>query len=123
MKKVTAIVLVGLPLGTFMYFLLRRGRQTARETQVHLEGRDLQYQDLSPSDLASQNLTDINEANAAELKELGLDEQSLERLIDNRPYRNKLDLVSRMVLTEEMYAKVKDKIGVANGREPVKVAS
>jgi hypothetical protein len=47
------------------------------------------------------------------LRELGLDQQSSERLIENRPYRNKLDLVSGMILTDEMYAAVKDKIAVA----------
>jgi hypothetical protein len=86
------------------------------------DSRDLQYQDLSPNDLMSQDLTDINEAGAAALRELGLDQQSSERLIENRPYRNKLDLVSRMILSDEMYAAVKDKIAVAKGRESIKVA-
>jgi prepilin-type N-terminal cleavage/methylation domain-containing protein len=59
---------------------------------------------------------------AAQLRELGLDPQSMERLIDNRPYRSKLELVSRMVLAEEVYAAIKDKVAVADGRDPVKVA-
>ncbi|MBV9182058.1 MAG: hypothetical protein JO356_12175 [Acidobacteria bacterium] len=106
-----------------MYLLLRKWPQTTRKKQVHLGSGDLQYQDLSPEDLLSQHLTDINEADSVQLKELGLDQQSLERLIENRPYRNKLELVSRMILTEDTYARLKEKIAVAKGREPVKVAS
>ena len=123
MKRSAVLLLVGVPVGAGMYLLLRKWPQTTRKKQVHLGSGDLQYQDLSPEDLLSQHLTDINEADSVQLKELGLDQQSLERLIENRPYRNKLDLVSRMILTEEVYASVKEKIAVAKGREPVKVAS
>ena len=123
MKRSAVLLLVGVPVGAGMYLLLRKWPQTTRKKQVHLGSGDLQYQDLSPEDLLSQHLTDINEADSVQLKELGLDQQSLERLIENRPYRNKLELVSRMILTEDTYARLKEKIAVAKGREPVKVAS
>ncbi|MBV8476683.1 MAG: hypothetical protein JO266_17105 [Acidobacteria bacterium] len=122
MKRSAAILLSGIGVSGLLYLLLRRRPHAARETQIDRTSQDFEYQDLSPADLDSQNLTDINEADAARLKELGLDQQSLERLIENRPYRNKLDLVSRMILTEEMYATVKEKIAVSRGRQPVKVA-
>jgi hypothetical protein len=48
--------------------------------------------------------------------------ESLERLLENRPYRNKLDLVSRMVLSQEEYSAIKDKVSVAAAGEPVKIA-
>jgi hypothetical protein len=42
--------------------------------------------------------------------------------VDNRPYRSKLELVSRMVIPEAAYARIKDKVGIARGDEPVKTA-
>jgi len=56
------------------------------------------------------------------LEELGLDAESVDRLIENRPYRNKAELLSRMVVPQEVYAAIKDKIAVANAQEPFKVA-
>jgi hypothetical protein len=61
-------------------------------------------------------------SDAAELLNLGLDQNSVDRVIENRPYRSKLELVSRMVLAEGEYAAVRDRIAVAEGRDPVKVA-
>jgi DNA uptake protein ComE-like DNA-binding protein len=89
---------------------------------IHLTTQDLDYQDLSSEDLVSDHLTDLNEADSTQLQELGLNPQSLQRLIENRPYRSKLELVSRMVLDEAVYTAIKDKVAVAAGREPVKVA-
>lgn len=123
MKRSAVLLVVAAPVGVLMYLLLRKRPERIRDTQVHLGSHDFDYQNLSPADIASENLTDINEADAAQLKELGLDQESLDRLIENRPYRNKLDLISRMILTKEMYATVKEKIAVAKGQEPVKIAS
>jgi hypothetical protein len=43
-------------------------------------------------------------------------------LIENRPYRTKLELVSRMVLSPEEYAAIKGRVSVAEANEPVKIA-
>jgi hypothetical protein len=50
--------------------------------------------------------------------------ESVDRLIENRPYRSKLELVSRMVLTEAEYETIREKVRVAEDRdrEPVKIA-
>jgi hypothetical protein len=42
--------------------------------------------------------------------------------IENRPYRTKLELVSRMVLSPNEYAAIKDRVSVAEANEPVKIA-
>lgn len=89
---------------------------------IHVTTQVLDYPDLSPHDLASERLTDLNNATREQLKGLGLDPESLERLIDNRPYRSRLELISRMVLSEVLYESIKGKIAIAEGREPVKVA-
>jgi hypothetical protein len=104
------------------YVLIKNFAKPRRKSDIHLTTQDLDYQNLSSKDLVSDHLTDLNEADGAELQELGLDPQSLERLIENRPYRSKLELVSRMVLTENVYTAIKDKVGVAQGRKPIKVA-
>ena len=109
-------------LGAGAYFLFRKLADPRGAYDIYLTAQDLDYQNLSHQDLVSDHLTDLNQAGSAELQELGLDPQSLERLIENRPYRSKLELVSRMVLAESVYAAIKDKIAVAGGRDSIKVA-
>jgi hypothetical protein len=72
--------------------------------------------------LSSAHLIDLNDAEPAQLEKLDLNPESLERLIESGPYRSKLELVSRMVFSEAEYETIKEKIGVSEGREPVKIA-
>jgi hypothetical protein len=48
--------------------------------------------------------------------------ESLERLLENHPYCNKLELVLRMVVSQHEYSAIKDHLSVAEAREPVKIA-
>ena len=60
---------------------------------------------------AKQELVDINSASDAELKAIpGLGDAYIAKIVVNRPYANKTQLVSRKVLPESVYEKVKDKI-------------
>jgi hypothetical protein len=68
------------------------------------------------------SFTDINSAGADELQKLGLDSVAAERIVENRPYRNKLELVSRMVIPEKLYGTIRHHIGVRDTAEGVKVA-
>jgi hypothetical protein len=122
MKRSQVILLAGIAMGVGTYLLLKYVALPRRVEDIHLTTQDLDYQDLSSEDLISDHLTDLNEADSTQLQELGLNPQSLQRLIENRPYRSKLELVSRMVLDEAVYTAIKDKVAVAAGREPVKVA-
>jgi DNA uptake protein ComE-like DNA-binding protein len=122
MKRSRLILLAGIGLGVGAYLVLRNIAQPKQLASIQIKTQDLDYPDLSPKDLISNHLTDLNEADSAQLQALGLDVQAAERLIENRPFRTKLELVSRMVLAEELYAKIKDKIAVSNAREPFKVA-
>jgi len=68
---------------------------------------------------------DLNQATIEELLRLpGLDRELAERIIENRPYRNKLDLISRLVVPEETYVAIKHLVYVPReaANEPVKVA-
>jgi hypothetical protein len=68
-------------------------------------------------------LVDINSATREQLMSLGIVESfTLDRLIENRPYRNKLELVARRVITDDIYDQIKHDIVVRKAREPIKVA-
>jgi hypothetical protein len=50
-----------------------------------LTTQDLDGLDLSADDLVTDHLTDLNKADNARLEELGLDPQSVDRLIESLP--------------------------------------
>ena len=57
---------------------------------------------------------DLNAASQDELTHLdGMDEILAERIIENRPYHSKLDLLDRMVLPINAYKEVKDSVTVS----------
>ncbi len=121
MGKRTLLFLTGATLAAAYFLWPRSGRRGPRRIPP-LRTDDLYYSHLNPDELMSRHLCDLNDATEAQLQTLGLDSDSVQRLLDNRPYRSKLELVSRMILTEDAYASIKDKIGVARGDEPVKTA-
>jgi hypothetical protein len=122
MKKRTAAFVGIIGAGVTAFFWFRRLGQRSQAPTIHLTAEDLDYQDLSPQDLSLAHLIDLNDAEPAQLRTLNLSPESIERLIENRPYRSKLELVSRIVLSEAEYEAIKEKIGVAEAREPVKIA-
>ena len=72
-----------------------------------------------------RELIDLNVATEEELQELaGIGPALAGRIVENRPYRAKLDLVSRMVIPEAVYNRIKDEIGVSDEATdaPVEVA-
>ncbi len=53
----------------------------------------------------------INEASQQDLMRiLGLDSETAERIVEHRPYPSKLDLLGRMVVPENVYLAIKDRI-------------
>jgi DNA uptake protein ComE-like DNA-binding protein len=69
-------------------------------------------------------LLDLNKCSQEELASLeGLDNDNIGRIIENRPYRNKIDLMSRMVIPEATYVLISDFVTASEPGEPVKVAS
>jgi hypothetical protein len=132
MRKSFAILLGGAGLGIGIYVVLRslsRNRSILKSSipersipDIHLTTADLDFPQVSHEEIVSERLVDLNEAAASELSGLGLDQESVERLVENRPYRSKLELVSRMVIPEPIFATIRDKIAISEGRDPVKVA-
>jgi hypothetical protein len=118
MKLRTAIAL-GVASGLLIAAVLRLRR---KRRPLAIKTEDLGYQEHSPEQLAAENLLDLNTANQSELLQLGLDRETSERIKESRPYRNKLDLLSRMVIPESAYNLIRGRVGVARATEPVKVA-
>ena len=53
----------------------------------------------------------INEATSQELMQaLGLDAETVDRIVEHRPYSSKIDLLGRMVVPQEIYNIIKDRI-------------
>jgi len=64
----------------------------------------------------------LNTPDADQIAALGISAESLERLLENHPYRTKLELVSRMLLSPDEYSLIKGKMSVAEARESMKIA-
>jgi hypothetical protein len=122
MKKSTGMVVGGICVGTILYYGWRWYQGLRRIRNFHLTNEDLNYSDRSPEELVSEHLIDLNAAGADQIAGLGISAESLERLLENRPYRNKLELVSRMILSQDEYSSIRDKVSVSAAREPVKIA-
>jgi DNA uptake protein ComE-like DNA-binding protein len=53
----------------------------------------------------------INQASREELmRVLDVDNETADRIVEHRPYPSKLDLLGRMVVPEEVYVSIKDRI-------------
>jgi hypothetical protein len=121
-KRSTRVVVGGVCLGTILYYSWRWYQGLRRIRDFHLTNEDLNYSDRSAEELIAEHLIDLNSADAETIAGLGMSAESVERLLENRPYRNKLELVSRMVLSQHEYSAIKDQVSVAEAREPVKIA-
>lgn len=74
------------------------------------------------SDMVSTNMVDINECSRDDLRHMGVPEELLDRVIEGRPYRNKMDLLTHMVVPQDVYDSIKSMIEVHHPDESVKVA-
>ena len=75
-----------------------------------------------PTEEPNESSVSLNSATPEDLRTLGLDQEVVDRVIENRPYRNKLELVSRLIVPEDIYSGIHNRIAVERPDEPVKVA-
>ena len=122
MKRSTKVTIGGFCLGTVLLYGWRWYYGLRRIRNFNLTNDDLNYSNRSAEELRFEHLLDLNSVTADQLMGLGLSGESTERLIENRPYRSKLDLVSRMIVSQGEYAGIKDRVSVAEADEPVKIA-
>ncbi len=67
--------------------------------------------DKAPATAPKKEPLDINSASAAELKALkGIGEADAKKIVENRPYKTKDDLVQKKVVPKATYDKIKDQI-------------
>src|SRR5262245_48125396 len=59
---------------------------------------------------ASVKPLDINSASEEELTAIGIDKPLAKKIVQGRPYRNKLELVSKQILARDQYDKLKDSL-------------
>jgi DNA uptake protein ComE-like DNA-binding protein len=85
---------------------IRRGAQEAAE-QAHAAAQGVR----EGWNKASHSTIDINAASESDLIGLpGVDRPMARRIIERRPYRDKHDVVSRGVLSQGQYDKIRDQI-------------
>jgi DNA uptake protein ComE-like DNA-binding protein len=69
---------------------------------------------------------DLNTATAMQLARLpGVNMGLAMRIIENRPYRNKLDLVSRMIVPEYIFERMRSRVMVSReaAQAPIEIAT
>jgi hypothetical protein len=118
MKLSTALAL-GMAAGGLLVVVALRHRW--KNQRIGSPSINLGYQEHTPKELASEHLLDLNTASHSDLVRLGIESEVVERILENRPYRNKLDLLSRMVIAEPVYDAIKHRIGIARATESIKV--
>jgi len=69
---------------------------------------------------------DLNQCSREDLLAVpGLTAPLADRIVENRPYRHRLDLVARMVIPSGIYQTIRDRVDVSDGsaHRPINVAS
>jgi hypothetical protein len=101
--------------------MAERGRVRGR--RIAERGRQLAHrgQQFAPS--ARVPGIDLNTCSSEQLIALGMDNALAGRIIESRPYRSKVDLVSRIIVPTEVYNQIKNRISVSRPNDSVKIAS
>jgi competence protein ComEA len=90
-------------------------RRTARIVillvSVAIAGVAVPMRDADAPQQKTSGLVDINRASTAELKSLpGIKDAYAAAIVKNRPYKNKKQLLSKQVIPEAAYGKIKSRI-------------
>ena len=96
-------------LGLLAFANYRKSRSSVRAEQP----RPRRARRMRLRHRAEDGLLDLNSATLLELKELnGIGDALGNRIIENRPYLNKIDLVGRRVIPDAVYEMIKHSITV-----------
>jgi hypothetical protein len=94
-----------------------RARSTERESNEFAENQ---------AGWVAENAENLLDLNAITIEELlliePLDSEMANRIVEGRPYRNKLDLLSRMIVPEDIYQLISHRVKVSEPEQPVKIA-
>lgn len=85
-----------------------------------------ELRDASRRIAEARAIVDLNQGSREDLLRIpGVTESVADRIIDNRPYRHRLDLVARMVIPSGVYQNIRDMVDVSarSAESSVNVAS
>jgi DNA uptake protein ComE-like DNA-binding protein len=97
--------------------LFARGHYLARTSRPHRQPKGAEPEHEAPAAPVRRarrerrHAIDLNRASDADLQKLGLADFR-DRIIDERPFHNKIDLLERMIVPNELYREIKDRITV-----------
>ncbi|HYH01396.1 MAG TPA: hypothetical protein VD837_19880 [Terriglobales bacterium] len=137
MKKNFAVFLAGIGISVLAGLGIRavyngRVAQRTRELRRHgrekghvlfRSGQDVFRRDEPSVEAISVSVIDLNDCSSQQLVAIGVDDLTARRIVELRPYRSKLELVSRLMLPADLYSSIKDRISVSGTDEGVKIAS
>ena len=99
-------------LGALGFGLFAAGHYAARNVRPQpQERRKSRRQPRQRARRAIGPTLDLNQASREELQGLGLADY-YDRIIDERPFHNKIDLLERMIVPDDLYREIKDRITV-----------
>ena len=71
----------------------------------------------------SPEMLDLNTCSVQDLLNIGgFEEDWASRIVESRPYRNKMDLLSRMVVPIDVFNVISERVSIAKPDEGVKIA-
>lgn len=138
MKKFLGSFGAGLFVALAAAFLLTRNRGTANDRvaqrgtesetlpdteRIAEEMRDTFVPGKVNTGELSPALLDLNSCSVQDLLGIsGVEEDWASRIVEARPYRNKMDLLSRMVVPIDVFNVISERVSIAKPDEAVKIA-
>ena len=100
------------------------GNQTLPDTERIAEKmRDVFVPGKVNTGEVSPALLDLNSCSVQDLLGIsGVEEDWASRIVEARPYRNKMDLLSRMVVPIDVFNVISERVSIAKPDEAVKIA-
>lgn len=87
--------------------------KTINLAQKLTDGSKIYFPSINEKSLVKNSLVNINSSTLSELDSLiGIGSITAQKIIDNRPYQNISDLVSKKILSKAAFDKIKDKLSV-----------
>ena len=137
MKKLFGLFGAGVFVALAATFLLSRNRNVANERleqhatddvlpdteRIAEEMRDEFLPGKLNTGQPSPELLDLNSCSIQDLLEIGgVEPDWAVRIVEARPYRNKMDLLSRMVVPIDIFNLISGRVSIAKPDEAVKIA-
>ena len=137
MKKLFGLFGAGVFVALAATFLLSRNRNVANERleqhatddvlpdaeRIAEEMRDEFVPGKLNTGQPSPELLDLNSCSIQDLLEIGgVEPDWAVRIVEARPYRNKMDLLSRMVVPIDIFNLISGRVSIAKPDEAVKIA-